>query len=103
MENYANDAGREFGWDDEIQNDSPDLVLLPEGEYVWGFDCTEKNRANRLSNTMIEFSHEYPLIDRQLTKQDHYDLRAIAKFCKEKGIEPLDMTLRELNQFIIKS
>ena len=29
MENYANDAGREFGWDDEIQNDSPDLVLLP--------------------------------------------------------------------------
>lgn len=33
----------------------------------------------------------------------HYDLRAIAKFCKEKGIEPLDMTLRELNQFIIKS
>lgn len=21
MENYANDAGREFGWDDEIQND----------------------------------------------------------------------------------
>ncbi len=33
----------------------------------------------------------------------HYDLRAIAKFCKEKGIEPLDMTLRELDQFIIKS
>ena len=33
MENYANDAGRAFGWDDEIQNDSPDLVLLPEGEY----------------------------------------------------------------------
>ena len=21
MENYANDAGREFGWDDEIQNE----------------------------------------------------------------------------------
>lgn len=38
--------------------------------YVWGFDCTEKNRANRLSDTMIEFSHEYPLIERHLTKQD---------------------------------
>lgn len=33
----------------------------------------------------------------------HYDLRAIAKFCKEKGIEPIDMTIRELNRFIIKS
>ena len=27
MKNYANDAGREFGWDDEIQNDSPDLCF----------------------------------------------------------------------------
>lgn len=33
----------------------------------------------------------------------HYDMRAILKFCKEKGIEPIDMTIRELNQFIIKS
>ena len=32
----------------------------------------------------------------------HYDMRAILKFCKEKGIEPIDMTIRELNQFIIK-
>lgn len=31
----------------------------------------------------------------------HYDYRAIDKYCKEKGIEPLDMTIRELNQFVI--
>lgn len=32
-----------------------------------------------------------------------YDYRAIVKYCKEKGIEPLDITVRELNRFIIKS
>ena len=44
MENYANDAGREFGWDDEIQNDSPDLVLLPEGEYPFEVTKFERQR-----------------------------------------------------------
>lgn len=37
--------------------------------YVWGFDCTEKHRANRLAETMIEFDHEFPLIDDGLTKE----------------------------------
>ena len=27
------EMGRAFNWDDEIQNDGPDYVLLPEGEY----------------------------------------------------------------------
>ena len=31
----------------------------------------------------------------------HYDYRAINKYCKEKGIQPIDMTIRELNTFII--
>lgn len=30
-----------------------------------------------------------------------YDYRKISKYCKEKGIEPLDLTIRELNNFII--
>ena len=38
--------------------------------YVWGMDCTEKNRAQRLVETMIEYKHEFPLIDRNLTKQE---------------------------------
>ena len=32
----------------------------------------------------------------------HYDYRAIDKYCKDKGIEPIDMTIRELNTFIIR-
>lgn len=38
--------------------------------YVWGFDFNEKKRAERLNESMPEFNHEYPLIDRCLTKQD---------------------------------
>lgn len=38
--------------------------------YVWGFDIEENNRAERLNESMPEFNHEYPLIDRNLTKQD---------------------------------
>ena len=32
----------------------------------------------------------------------HYDYRTIQKYCREKGIEPIDMTIRELNTFIIQ-
>ena len=31
-----------------------------------------------------------------------YNYREIIKYCKEKGIEPIDMTIRELNKFIIE-
>jgi hypothetical protein len=34
-------------------------------------------------------------------KDVHYDYRKINRYCKEKGIEPIDMTIRELNQFIL--
>lgn len=32
----------------------------------------------------------------------HYNYRKINKYCKEKGIDPLDLTIRELNQFIVQ-
>lgn len=38
--------------------------------YVWGFDFNEKHRAERLDESMPEFHHEYPLIEKMLTKQD---------------------------------
>lgn len=38
--------------------------------YVWGFDIEEKSRAERLNESMPEFEHEYPLIERGLSKQD---------------------------------
>lgn len=34
---------REFGWDDEIQNDAPDYITLPEGDY--DFEVIDFERA----------------------------------------------------------
>lgn len=49
--------------------------------YVWGMDCNEKDRADRLRETMIEFEHCFPLIERELTKQDAHGM------CYELGIK----------------
>lgn len=38
--------------------------------YVWGFDFSEKKRADRVLETMPEFQHEFPLIDKMLSKED---------------------------------
>lgn len=35
------------------------------------------------------------------SEDTHYDYRAISEYCKSKGIEPIDMTIRELNTFIV--
>lgn len=42
--------------------------------YIWGMDCNEKDRAQKLCDTMIEFDHQFPLIDRELTKQDAHGI-----------------------------
>ena len=44
--------------------------------YVWGFDVEEKHRADRLKETMIEFTHSCPLIERGLTKADAHGISA---------------------------
>ena len=42
--------------------------------YVWGFDCGEKKRADTLVETMFEFDHCFPLIERNLTKADAHGM-----------------------------
>ena len=49
-------------------------------EYVWGFDCDEGRRAERLRETMFEFAHVFPLIEKNLTKQDAHGI------CERLGI-----------------
>lgn len=34
-------------------------------------------------------------------KDTHYNLRKLTRYCKEKGVEPADLTLRELSKFIV--
>ena len=49
--------------------------------YVWGMDCTEKNRAERLVEGMFEFNHSFPLIEKGLTKEEAHGM------CAELGIK----------------
>lgn len=47
MDQFNNNAvERELGWEDAIQNDSPEFVLLPEGEYDFVVDRFERGRHN---------------------------------------------------------
>lgn len=49
--------------------------------YVWGFDCTEQARADRLNQTMPYAEHQFPLIDAMMTKDDAHG------FAKRLGIK----------------
>lgn len=46
--------------------------------YVWGFDCSkhERARAERILETMPQYEHRFPLIEKDLTKQDAHGLCA---------------------------
>ena len=41
-------------------------------------------------------------VDFGIDKNTHFDYRKITEYCKKKGIQPIDMTVRELNRFIIR-
>ena len=45
--------------------------------YVWGMDCNEKHRAEVLKETMFEFEHRFPLIERNLTKADAHGMSSM--------------------------
>ena len=49
--------------------------------YVWGMDCTEKHRATRIQETMPDFQHEFPLIEKGLTKQQAHAI------CAQLGVQ----------------
>lgn len=44
--------------------------------YIWGMDCTEKNRACNLEMRMPLHEHYFPLIERSLNKQDCHAILA---------------------------
>lgn len=42
--------------------------------YVWGLDKEEKKRADRIIEGMPQFKHEFPLIERNLSKDDAHGI-----------------------------
>jgi hypothetical protein len=49
--------------------------------YVWGYDISERHRAERLQEAFPEHQHIFPLIERGLTKEDCHGL------CSSLGIK----------------
>lgn len=45
-DNYNNEADFELDWDDEIEHDGPDFILLPEGDYNFEIIKYERGRFN---------------------------------------------------------
>lgn len=46
MSDYNDNQGFELGWDSAIENDSPDYIILPEGEYDFTVKRFERGRHN---------------------------------------------------------
>lgn len=44
-------TGREYGWDDQIEKDSPDFVTLPEGDY--DFEVTDFERGRHAGSDKL--------------------------------------------------
>lgn len=42
--------------------------------YVWGFDATEQKRADRTVESNPQADHEFPLIDKELSKEEVHGL-----------------------------
>ena len=49
--------------------------------YVWGMDCNEKHRADRIVEGFPEVKHEFPLIEKGFTKDDAHGI------CRQLGIK----------------
>lgn len=52
--------------------------------YVWGFDKDETHRAERLNESMPQFTHCFPLIERELSKQDCHGILCMLGIVRPK-------------------
>ena len=46
--------------------------------YVWGFDCNEHDRCDRIRETMPDQDHVFPLVDRNFTKSEAHQILKLA-------------------------
>lgn len=44
--------------------------------YYWGYDLQEKHRANRIAEHLPQYAHRFPLIEKELSKQDCHAMLA---------------------------
>lgn len=51
-----------------------DNTALMPLEYIWGYDNDEKDRAQRVLQTMPECRHRFPLIEKKIGKQEAHEI-----------------------------
>lgn len=49
------------------------IALMPI-EYIWGYDNDEQHRADRVLQTMPEYTHRFPLIEKKIGKQEAHEI-----------------------------
>lgn len=49
------------------------VALMPL-QYVWGMDASEKHRADRILQTMPEYAHRFPLIEKGIGKAEAHEI-----------------------------
>ena len=105
----SEELGREFGWDDVIQNDGQEFEPIPEGDYDFVIDKFERSRSSgsaklppcNMAVVYFRINHK----GREVTIRENYILHSKLEwklselFCaaglKKKG-EPLKMCWNQL-------
>lgn len=105
----SEESGREFGWDDVIQNDGQEFEPIPEGDYDFVIDKFERSRSSgsaklppcNMAVVYFRINHK----GREVTIRENYILHSKLEwklselFCaaglKKKG-EPLKMCWNQL-------
>lgn len=55
----------------QFEQSNPNLHPM---QYVWGMDASEQHRADRILQTMPEFAHRFPLIEKRIGKQEAHEI-----------------------------
>jgi len=58
----------------QVWEQQPEIVAQMPITYVWGFDCSETRRAERLQSAMPEFNHGFPLIEQSISKAEAHEI-----------------------------
>ena len=67
-----NDVDRELGWNDTIENDSPDFVILTEGDYE--FEITNMERARHAGSEKLPSCNKAVVYVKNRKQRGNYHL-----------------------------
>ena len=84
----SEESGREFGWDDVIQNDGQEFEPIPEGDYDFVIDKFERSRSSgsaklppcNMAVVYFRINHK----GREVTIRERSEERRVGKECRSR-------------------